>query len=370
MNTQPIRLFRLFLLGLLVLGSACSDNSTCSACSGDDVDPSEILDPRSLDDGSGYPGVEWTRAPTPASLGWSETLLQDANGYATGMGSDAFMVVDRGISVWQYGAVSKNYVVQSCRKSFLSALYGIYVHDGTIDLSLTMEDLGIDDLPPSLTPEEKQATLEQLIMARSGVYHEAAAESQGMKDARPERGSHEPGTHWYYNNWDFNVLGTVFRQVTGEDIFEALYDHFAVPLQMQDFQASNGWYHYQEDISVHPAYHFNMSARDMARFGLMFLTDGGWRDEEIVPADWTERSTVAYSDAGGTFDYGYMWWVGEPAAWDGHDVIAALGGSGQAIFIVRDMDIVITHKVDYNTWRGSWNDVYDLVKRVLRAKVL
>ena len=39
-------------------------------------------------------------------------------------------------------------------------------------------------------------------MARSGVYHEAAAESQSMKDARPDRGSHPPGTFYYYNNWD------------------------------------------------------------------------------------------------------------------------------------------------------------------------
>ena len=40
-----------------------------------------------------------------------------------------------------------------------------------------------------------------------------------MRDGRPKRGSHAPGTFWYYNNWDFNVLGTVFRQLTGADIF-------------------------------------------------------------------------------------------------------------------------------------------------------
>jgi CubicO group peptidase (beta-lactamase class C family) len=285
------------------------------------------------------------------------------------MGSDAFTVVDRGILVWDYGLTAKTYVVQSCRKSFLSALYGIYVERGDIDLSSTLEELEIDDLPPVLTPEEKQATIHQLLQARSGVYHEAAAESQSMKDARPARGSHAPGTFWYYNNWDFNALGTIFGQLTGADIFEAIHMHFALPLQMEDFVPSNGFYQY-EDMSIHPAYHFGMSARDMARFGLLFLSDGRWRGSQIVPQAWVTESTTGYSDAGANWDYGYMWWAGKPAAWGGHQVYAALGGSGQAIFVVPDMEVVITHKVDYDSWGSSWGGVYDLVRRILVAKVL
>jgi CubicO group peptidase (beta-lactamase class C family) len=360
-------LTRLILLLALVFPTACSDNS-CSVCAGDDVDPADLIDPSTLGDGSGYPGSGWTRAPSPASLGWSEARLRNADSWAASTGSDAYVVVDRGILVWDYGLIGKNYVVQSCRKSFLSALYGIYVDRGEIDLSLTLEELEIDDLPPALTDAEKQATIRQLLQARSGVYHEAAAESQSMKGARPERGSHAPGTYWYYNNWDFNALGTIFTQLTGQDIFEALHAHFAVPLEMEEFEPSNGFYQF-ESMSMHPAYHFNMSARDMARFGLLFLREGRWRDQQIVPASWVEESTTPYSDAGSTFDYGYMWWVGEPGAWGGHPLYAALGGSGQAIFVVPDMDVVITHKVDYNSWIGGWGEVYELVRRVLEAKV-
>ena len=73
------------------------------------------------------------------------------------------------------------------------------------DLSKTIEELSIDDYPPALTTEEKQATVGDLIKARSGIYHAAVGESPGMKAMRPERHSHRPGTFWYYNNWDFNV---------------------------------------------------------------------------------------------------------------------------------------------------------------------
>lgn len=369
MKTQPNRLICVALLAALATGWSCSDSSSCSVCAEDEIDPSQLVDPYTLGDGSGFPGEDWTRVPEPAALGWSEARLVAASDLANQMGSDAFTVVDRGVLVWDFGRTSNNYIVQSCRKSFLSALYGIFVEDGTIDMGLTMGELGIDDLPPSLTEVEKQATLENLILARSGIYHEAAAESQSMKNARPERGSHAPGTFWYYNNWDFNVLGTAFIELTGEDIFESIHQRFAVPLQMQEFLPSNGWYYYQ-DMSEHPAYHFQMSARDMARFGLLFAREGEWRGEQIIPADWVEVSTQPHSDAGTVFDYGYMWWVGKPGYWGDYHLFAALGGSGQAIFVFPELDIVITHKVDYDTWRSDWAGVYQLVKQILFAKVL
>lgn len=352
---------------MLLLGlPGCSDEG-CPTCI-EGVDPSRLIDPATLGDGTGFPDAAWVVAPDPGLLGWSEKRLSAVTRNAENLHSDGFMVVDRGIVVWEYGNTSRNLIVQSCRKSFLSALFGIYYNLGLVDLGATMQELGIDDLPPSLTLEEKQATVEHLLMARSGVYHEAAAESQSMKDARPPRGSHSPGSFWYYNNWDFNVLGTLFIQLTGRDVFEALHTDLAVPLQMQDFQASNGFYYYQ-DMSAHPAYHFSMSPRDMARFGLLVLREGEWRGQQILPASWVDRMLTPYSDAGSTWDYGYMWWVGKTSAWDGHEILAARGGSGQAIFVVEDMDVVITHKVDNNRWYGDWGDVHTLVRDILRAKV-
>ncbi len=111
-----------------------------------------------------------------------------------------------------------------------------------IDLNLTLADLGIDDIEPALTQKEQRASIQDLLLFRSGVYHPAGGEAQSMIDARPPRGSHSPGTYFYYNNWDFNVLGTIFRKLTGEDIFEAFYREIAVPLGMEDFVPSDGTY--------------------------------------------------------------------------------------------------------------------------------
>ncbi len=97
----------------------------------------------------------------------------------------------------------------------LNSLYGIYVGKGVIDTSMTLRKLNIDDVKPSLTETEKSARIADLLKSRSGVYHNDAAVSEGMAAGQPERGSHQPGGVFYYNNWDFNVLGTIFEQLTG-----------------------------------------------------------------------------------------------------------------------------------------------------------
>jgi CubicO group peptidase (beta-lactamase class C family) len=85
-------------------------------------------------------------------------------------------------------------------------------------------------------------------------------ETESMKKNRPARGSHAPGTFWYYNNWDFNVLGTIFEKKTGLKIGEAFYQRIAKSIGMQDFQP-NDVYYIGGPISVHPAVQVDFESR-------------------------------------------------------------------------------------------------------------
>jgi CubicO group peptidase (beta-lactamase class C family) len=71
------------------------------------------------------------------------------------------------------GRHSREDGVASVRKSLLSALIGNAVERKEMDLQRTMESLGIDDNEPSLSAEEKTATVRDLLEARSGIYHAA-----------------------------------------------------------------------------------------------------------------------------------------------------------------------------------------------------
>jgi len=319
-----------------------------------------------------YPGARWEKHNR---AGWSEPLLKAAREYAATKKTLAVMIVQSGRVVDQWGPVDQKIEVRSIRKSFLSALYGIHVAEGRIDLGRTLAELGIDDEPPVLTSVERQATILDLLRARSGVYHDAARETPGMRSRRPLRGSHPPGSFFYYNNWDFNVLGAIFQKLTGANIFEDFNERIAKPIGMNDFVPGDGRFSTAlEGKSVggesrYPNYIFSMTARDMARFGYLFLRNGKWGDRQVVPAGWVTRSTTSYSDLdtfsaiGNQTGYGFLWWT---EAWG----YSAVGASGHIIAVIPKRDLVIVHRVAYDPPQEdvvSYRDIDTLVRMYIAA---
>jgi CubicO group peptidase (beta-lactamase class C family) len=300
-----------------------------------------------------YPDGEW-RIGDAKETGWSLPLLVEARRAAREFGSIAAIIVHRGRIVAHGGPLSRKVLIRSTRKSLLSALIGIEVQRGRIDLDRSMADLGIDDVPPSLTETEKEATVGDLLKARSGVYHQAVAESEEMKAERPARGSHPRGSHWYYNNWDFNVLGTIYERATGRSVFAGFHDEIAGPTGMEDFHPDDCAYLHGPE-SEHPAYHFHMSVRDLARFGLLYLHEGRWLNEQIVPEDWVAESTKAHSLTPKGDGYGYMWWTTGHAGEAQRRATAHLnadlpkfrffahGGFGQMIGVMPERQLVIVN---------------------------
>ena len=300
------------------------------------------------------PKTKWKVMSNPAQHGWSPEKMKAALDFAKASGSSALMVIEDGFVVSQVGEIDRKISSYSIRKSLISALYGIYSSEGVLDINQTLEQLGIDDHPPSLTKEEKQARIVDLLRARSGVYHPVDFETQYMVKIRPTRESHPPGTFWYYNNWDFNVLGTILEQKTGLSIGEAFYRRIAIPLGMQDFEPNNVYY-IDGPISMHRAYHFEISARDLARFGLLYLRKGRWGNKQIVPEAWVEKNTKADEmirwhdvDAGG---YENLWWLeykgthlygnGLPAG-----TYAASGAGVHVVMVIPSRRLVIVNRVD------------------------
>jgi CubicO group peptidase (beta-lactamase class C family) len=290
------------------------------------------------------PAEHW-KGPDPASA-WPSASVSALAEYGRSHKPTAVMIVQQGNVVASYGDLGRKVNMRSVRKSILSALYGMAVAEGKINLSASLADLDINDKSPDLTAAEKQATLRDLLMAHSGVYHAAAYESRDMKEKRPERGSHAPGSYWYYNNWDFNALGTIYRRVIGEDIFRSFEQRIARPLGMEDFSVRDCEY-VSEPASQHPAYVFRLSARDAARFGLLFLNDGQWRGQQIIPAAWISESTTAMSstDRRRVPGYGYLWWILPSEEW-GPGAFLASGHGGQLIVVVSSRRLVAVQTVE------------------------
>lgn len=300
------------------------------------------------------------------------------------------IVIKGGEVVFSFGDVelSEDAYVASVRKSILSMMYGRWVRRGIIDLSATLKALGIDDLQ-GLSEREQAATLRHLISARSGVYHPASNFS-GVTEEGPKRGDQGPGEYYWYNNWDFNAAGGIFEQLTGSGIYEAFDEQLARPLGLQDFDLTT---HIENGKtgnlgqSKFPAYHFFLSARDLARLGLLMLRGGEWNGEQVLPPDWIVESTSIITpnteinppktrEKG--FAYGYMWWIFDPERFpeEYHGGYAARGHYGQYIIVLPAVDVVIAHKTlgedyetpeEYEAINVTWEEMRVLIDLVLAA---
>jgi CubicO group peptidase (beta-lactamase class C family) len=296
-----------------------------------------------------WPSSHWATVDDPATLGWSVEKLRKAEEYTQAYNATGVMIVQDGKAVASWGEVSHKANVRSARKSLLSALYGIGVAEGRIRLDQTLGELGIDDRPPSLSDGEKQATIRDLLMMRSGVYHPAAYEGPGIAERRPQRGSHPPGSFWYYNNWDVNTLGVIYEKLVGRTLFQDFERRIAHPIGMEDFSVSDGMA-VLEPSSEYPAYTFRLTVRDLARFGWLYLNLGGWSGDQIIPVDWIDESTKPWSQGDRGLDYGYLWWVVPAALASGHSSLQgaymALGYGGQALAVIPVLHLVVAQLID------------------------
>ena len=325
-----------------------------------------VLPATPLRAGDRVPAGHWMQYADPGEAGFDAGQLEAARLAWTEISSSAFLVVVDGAVLVAWGDVERRFMCHSVRKSFLSALYGIYWDRGQLELNKTLADLGIDDEPSPLLATEKRARILDLLKARSGVFHPAAY--AGRTDSRP-RGSQGPGRFFAYNNWDVNTRAAILEQETGVGVFDAFDEHFALPLGMTDWRISDGYYHLELDKSMYPAYPFRMSARDAARFGLLFARQGQWGESRILSRHWMNRSLALYSIDNAIMGYGFMWWVLREPRFSRYGMVSALGVGNQMIAALPEIDMVIVNRANtYANENTPLPALLDLIEQILDAR--
>jgi len=306
-----------------------------------------------------FPAQDWERIEKPESAGYSSARLKALSGWLESLDTTAMMVAVGGRSLFEYGDLSHLSYLASVRKSVLAILYGKYVENGTIPLGKTLREMEMTDVD-GLLPQELEATVENLITARSGVYHPASNSGDNTASA-PPRGSQRPGTYYLYNNWDFNAAGAVFEKLTGKEIYDALESDLAKPIGMQDFDRSKQRKSGDIKRSHFLAYHIWLSTRDMARVGLLMLRGGEWQGQQVASRAWVQRISSLVTPfhemnppslrsfgTGDRWGYGCMWWVWDapnsPGPFEG--AFTGMGAGGQYITVLPRLDMVVAHKTD------------------------
>ncbi|WP_299676014.1 serine hydrolase [uncultured Dokdonia sp.] len=341
-----------------------------------------------------YVGKAFQKQITFKNSSFTQEKLDEITSYLEDESeTSSMLVLENGKVIYEYGDVSQVSYIASCRKSVLAMLYGKYVANGTIDLEQTIGDIGIDEDDGLLTIE-KQATIENIISSRSGVFHIPANGGYDEKNIK-ERGTVQPGEYFVYNNWDFNVAGYILEQKSGKSIYEEIEEQLAIPLGFEDWNIENQKRTINEDKSRYSAYHIHISTRDMAKIGQLMLQKGQWEGKQLISKEWVEKITSTITPVETVnqrdqidisspvqFSYGNMWWLVE-RFYDNPDFegsYTASGYAGQFITVIPKRNVVIAHKtnMDLLTYAGlsqrsstpSWRYWVILRKLLLNKKNL
>lgn len=345
------RFFNILIIALVSINASCTKIQ-------DNLQKSQL---------SYYPESSWEEYVSPQQVGFDIEKLQKAKTFYDSLNASSVLVLYKGKILLNWGDNTRRFRSTSVRKSFLNALYGIAYDNKILSLNDKLNKFNISEFK-ELTDTERAAEIKDLLSSSSGVYLPAAYESEVWTKRKPKRGLNKPGEIWYYNNWDFNTLGLLYNKITNSKIEVDFQEKIANKIGMQDFRPDLDFkYFFERDISI-PAYLFKTSARDMARFGLLYLRNGVWKDKQIISKEWIELSTKKIKEPWDNTGYGYLWW--NTKIDNGDQIYYANGAGVQGIYVIPDKDLVMIFRSD--TYLGP--EVKDgleinLLNKIVNAKV-
>jgi len=217
-------------------------------------------------------------------------------------------------------------------KSFLSALTGIALNQGYIgDVNQRLLDFFPQRIPADNDLRKASITLGHLLANKSGLagddraYFEMLQSNDWLQFALDLPMSAEPGTRFNYFTINSYLLSAVLQAKIDQGV-----EAFAQKNLLEPLGISDAYWGTDPDGRLIPT-DLQLSTRDMAKLGYLYLHQGVWDGQQIVPAEWVAASTQAQP---GTGRYGYQWWV-----WPfGY---AAEGGWEQCIFVIPEQDMMV-----------------------------
>ena len=254
------------------------------------------------------------------------------------------------------GSVEQKARLQSATKSYTSALVGIALDQGYLS---SVDQKMMDFFPEfagQITDSRKnQITIRDMLQMRAGYpWEESTAELFEMlyHGFRPSLLVDVPlvraaGSDFEYSSLTSHLLGIIVARATDMDLKSFAEEHLFSPLNVEVGDWIQDWEGY---YNGHADLHF--TARDMAKFGLLYLEDGEYEGNRIISAEWVHDSLQTYSEDAWDYEvgrnfrdigYGYQWWSARAGD---HRFNLAWGHGGQQIVLVDELNMVIVVTAD------------------------
>ncbi len=301
--------------------------------------------------------TDWPRAARPD---WNQTALETLLEYSGEQTSTGVVIVQGGeLIVERYWPVplSRRFArmvdgttddgrsledVASAQKNIVSFLVGKAVGQQLVGIEETVTSILGEGWSATDKVNEARITIRHLLTMTSGLTPQLRSEA-------------EPGTKWRYNTRAYSQLLPVLEAVSETDITSLTEQWLLRPVGMSESSwQPREWLQNQDANSLG----FVTSARDLARFGQLMLSEGTWGDQQVLRhegyLDDSVRPSLQLNPG-----YGYLWWVnGVPVTRAGgqaspslvpaapSDLYAGLGALGRKLYVVPSLDLVVTRLGD------------------------
>jgi CubicO group peptidase (beta-lactamase class C family) len=336
--------------------------------SGTDIDPTMVL--KVSQESPGEAPVEWQTA-SPESQGMDSTILSEMFAAIEESRTDLHSLM-----IWRDGSIvleayfypnqaDDKHVMFSVTKSVMATLTGIALGRGYIE----SVDQKIVDLLPEASfenqdPRKGQVTLENVLTMTSGLGWEEADATFAQLYSHEDWVEYVlgmdmiagPGLSFNYCSGCSHILSAVIQDSTGQELLEFARESLFEPLAISDFS----WETDRKGLPI-GGWGLELTTRDMAKLGILYLHQGRWDGIQIVPPEWTDAAVEFHTDTGDGVGYGYQWWV-----YPDYGGYAALGRGGQTVFVIPDQKLIIATTAELD----NHAPIFDLMDNFILPAIL
>ena len=300
-----------------------------------------------------FPDVTWT-STTPEEQGMNSTVLDEMMQFIEDVNAPirGLVITRNGYIVkedyWAYYTANTTHQIFSATKSFTGTLIGIALKEGFIDnVSQRVLDFFPEMTIENMDSRKGNMTIEHVLTMTTGLdwnewnisYDDPSNMYQQMFNSpNPIQfflnlpTVYDPGTHWVYTTGASHLLSAIITRATNMTTRQFAEQYLFAPLNA----TIGGWNVDHQGIN-NGGTQLYVSARTMAKLGLLYLNKGTWKGQEILTEDYIAEASSIQVITHLDDDYGYQWWI-DPV----HDMFSAQGSEGQYIFVAPEYNIVVS----------------------------
>jgi CubicO group peptidase (beta-lactamase class C family) len=309
-----------------------------------------VFNPTSI---SYFPTDEWI-ATSPEEQRMNSTILDEMMQYIEDSLAPmhGLVVTRNGYIVkeayWSFYTSNDAHHIFSATKSFTGTLVGIAIKEGFIDnISQPVVDFFPSMTIENLDSRKEAMTLEHVLTMTTGLdwnewnnsyeeptnmYYQMFASSNPIQFFLNLPMAHVPGEHWVYTTGASHLLSAIIHETTNMTTRDFALEYLFDPLDM----SIGMWNIDNQGINIGGTQLY-VTPRSMAKLGILYLNDGAWDGEDILPENWVDQSSYPHVSITQDVSYGYQWWIATPSG-----IYIASGSNGQHIYVIPDYNVAIS----------------------------